>query len=261
MTAPTLSILPQSIEASPSIDTGIATHTTQERGAVFAIATRVFIYFIVTVALFIGVTPISSLALSFTLIVLLAISGKRSMTVGFAVFYAILFAIYVGMFIAGLHIFVFSPPRILQMIGAMPTMVAFFFIVTAPPGLISAALAKMRLPKKIIVGVLVIIRFFPTVSAFWRKYRDAVRTRGLLTVTSVITNPMTALEYVVVPVMLSLATSADRLSTSAIARAAEAPTRRTSYYAQPVGTRDVLAILAVILVAAGCVWSAKAGLV
>lgn len=261
MTAPTLSVMPQTIEASPRIDAGTAIHKTQEGSVVFTIATRVVIYIVVVTALVIGVTPTSSLALSLTLVLLLAISGKRSMAVGFAAFYVILFAIYVGMFIAGLHFFVFSPPRILHMIGAMPTMVAFFFIVTAPPGLISAALAKVHLPKKIIVGVLVIIRFFPTVAAFWRKYRDAVRTRGLLTFTSVISNPMTALEYVVVPVMLSLATSADQLSTSAIARAAEAPTRRTSYYAQPVGMRDVLAILAIILVSAGCVWSAKAGLV
>ena len=163
------------------------------------------------------------------------------------------------MFIANIRLFFFSAPNILQLVGLMPTMLALFFVVTAPPGLLSAALARIGTPKKIIVGMLVIVRFFPTVGSFMSKYRDAVRTRGLLSFASIIRNPMVGLEYVVVPVMLSLATSADQLSTSAIARAAEAPTRRTSYYFQPMRLADFLTIGATFAVCLLCVWLSKAG--
>ena len=43
-------------------------------------------------------------------------------------------------------------------------------------------------------------------------------------------NPLGTYEYVMVPSIMALINSADQLSSSAVTRAAEAPTSRTSYY-------------------------------
>ena len=61
-----------------------------------------------------------------------------------------------------------------------------------------------------------------------------------------------ALEHALVPLMFSLVDSSDRLSSSAIARAAEAPTRRTSYYRSPFGVADAVCLAAVATALAAC---------
>ena len=82
------------------------------------------------------------------------------------------------------------------------------------------------------------LRFFPTFAATWRLLRDALRKRGLATARRMIANPIDTYEYVMVPILLSLISSADQLSSSAVTRAAEAPMARTSYYAQPLRLMD-----------------------
>ena len=63
-------------------------------------------------------------------------------------------------------VIVFSPVHFYAAIKTYPIMVAFFAVALSPPGLISAALAKARIPKRLIVGVLVLLRFFPTAVSY-----------------------------------------------------------------------------------------------
>lgn len=129
----------------------------------------------------------------------------------------------------------------------------------SPPGLISAALAKARIPKRLIVGVLVLLRFFPTVRSSFRRLSESCKRRGVLSAGNVARSPVQALEHALVPLMFSLVDSSDRLSASAIARAAEAPTRRTSYYRSSFGVADAVCLTAVATALAACVWVVRGG--
>ena len=72
------------------------------------------------------------------------------------------------------------------------------------------------------VGVLVLLRFFPTVRSSFRRLSESCKRRGVLSAGNVARSPVQALEHALVPLMFSLVDSSDRLSASAIARAAEA---------------------------------------
>ncbi|MBP3222943.1 MAG: hypothetical protein J6M18_03345 [Actinomycetaceae bacterium] len=232
---------------------------TEEPDARFNVATRLIIYITVFVTIYFLQTSLSSLPLSIFLILVLTLSHKDDMAKSFLIFYIVLFVIYLLMFVFHVHLFIFSAPKILQIIGMMPTFLALVILLSAPPGLLSASLARVHVPKKIIVGMLVVVRFFPTVAMFWSKWRDAVRMRSLFSFSSMMRNPMLVIEYIVVPLMLSLATSADKLSTSAIARAAESPHPRTSYYYRRVGITDIAAIVATVSVCVLCVFLSRTG--
>ena len=154
---------------------------------------------------------------------------------------------------------VFSPVHFYAAIKTYPIMVAFFAVALSPPGLISAALAKARIPKRLIVGVLVLLRFFPTVRSSFRRLSESCKRRGVLSAGNVARSPVQALEHALVPLMFSLVDSSDRLSASAIARAAEAPTRRTSYYRSSFGVADAVCLTAVATALAACVWVVRGG--
>ncbi|MFR7651773.1 MAG: cobalt ABC transporter, partial [Eggerthella lenta] len=83
--------------------------------------------------------------------------------------------------------------------------------------------------------------------------------RGVLSAGNVARSPVQALEHALVPLMFSLVDSSDRLSASAIARAAEAPTRRTSYYRSSFGVADAVCLTAVATALAACVWVVRGG--
>lgn len=175
------------------------------------------------------------------------------------VFYAALWGACLALAYGKMTVIVFSPVHFYAAIKTYPIMVGFFAVALSPPGLISAALAKARIPKRLIVGVLVLLRFFPTVRSSFRRLSESCKRRGVLSAGNVARSPVQALEHALVPLMFSLVDSSDRLSASAIARAAEAPTRRTSYYRSPFGVADAVCLTAVATALAACVWVVRGG--
>lgn len=178
------------------------------------------------------------LALNLSMIAYMVLARQKRMAVGMLAYLAIIGPVYAAYTIWGVRPFILSPIQINQMWSVFSVMGAVCVLFMTPPGLISAALARIRCPKKIILGTLVFLRFFPTFAATWRLLRDALCKRGLATARRMIANPIDTYEYVMVPILLSLISSADQLSSSAVTRAAEAPMARTSYYAQPLRLMD-----------------------
>ena len=193
-------------------------------------------------------------ALTCFLLLYLAACGQRSMAFKMLVFYAALWGACLALAYGKMTVIVFSPVHFYAAIKTYPIMVAFFAVALSPPGLISAALAKARIPKRLIVGVLV-----PTVRSSFRRLSESCKRRGVLSAGNVARSPVQALEHALVPLMFSLVDSSDRLSASAIARAAEAPTRRTSYYRSSFGVADAVCLTAVATALAACVWVVRGG--
>ncbi len=100
-------------------------------------------------------------ALTCFLLLYLAACGQRSMAFKMLVFYAALWGACLALAYGKMTVIVFSPVHFYAAIKTYPIMVAFFAVALSPPGLISAALAKARIPKRLIVGVLVLLRSSP----------------------------------------------------------------------------------------------------
>ena len=75
-------------------------------------------------------------------------------------------------------------------------------------------------------------------------------SRGLTAAGQLLAHPVQSMEYVLVPFLLRVLQLADQLSVSAVARGAERPGVRSSYYEKRAGTRDHIAAAACALVTA-----------
>lgn len=222
----------------------------------FAVATKLSVLVVFIAATSFDLPDTFLAVLSVSALVYAVGAGERRMAVWLAGFLLLVSVVYFAYTRFGVRPFLLSPLRINQSWQAFPVVAAFFVLVMSPPGLISAALARARLPKKVILGALVILRFFPTFAANWRLLYDSMRKRGLLAVRQVLANPLDTYEYLMVPSLMALVKSADQLASSAVTRAAEAPTVRSSYYHRPLNVRDgaciaLLAALSLVAVVAG----------
>ena len=78
----------------------------------------------------------------------------------------------------------------------------------------------------------------------------SMKNRGLTAARQLLAHPVQSMEYVLVPFLLRVLQLADQLSVSAVARGAERPGVRGSYYEKRAGVRDHIAAAVCALVTA-----------
>jgi len=92
-----------------------------------------------------------------------------------------------------------------------------------------AAMAKMKVPKAIVIPLAVMFRYFPAVKEDWQCVRDAMALRGLrLTPAGFLKNPSGVIDALYVPMLVSASKAADEISVAAITRGVENPAPRSS---------------------------------
>ena len=123
----------------------------------------------------------------------------------------------------------------------------------AADGLLSVQKISVRLGGRNvlnILGLLVVFRFFPTMRTELKGVGRSMKNRGLTAAGQLLTHPLQSMEYVLVPFLLRVLQLADQLSVSAVARGAERPGVRGSYYEKRIGARDHIAAAACAIVTA-----------
>ncbi|MDR0388078.1 MAG: energy-coupling factor transporter transmembrane protein EcfT [Treponema sp.] len=123
-----------------------------------------------------------------------------------------------------------------------PVFIVSWDLITSPPGNLIAFLSRLRAPSSVILGALVIFRFFPTMKTALRSLRESLRNRGLLETGNIARHPLATFEYILIPLLLRCLQIADQLSVSAVSRGIEAPIKRESYYEQKMKGGDYLCI-------------------
>lgn len=107
-----------------------------------------------------------------------------------------------------------------------------------------AAFRKWRVPETIVIPFSVMFRFIPTIKEEWQSINNAMRFRGIgFTAKNVVTKPMTTLEYVLVPLLMSSATISDELAAASLSRGLDVGGERTSLTEVRLGLLDVVLIL------------------
>ena len=145
---------------------------------------------------------------------------------------------------------VFSEFYVLMFWNLSPIFLVSWDLITTPPGMLSAFLSRLRMPTPFILGLLVVFRFFPTMRTELKGVGRSMKNRGLTAAGRLLTHPMQSMEYVLVPFLLRVLQLADQLSVSAVARGAERPGVRGSYYEKRAGARDHIAAAAYAIVTA-----------
>ncbi len=188
--------------------------------------------------------------------VFLVAQGKWRLSLSYGAFYLILSALLYLIRFHGLHMVVFSEFYVLMFWNLTPIFLLAWDLITTPAGELSAFLSRVRMPSALILGLLVVFRFFPTMRTELRGVAQSLKNRGLTRAAQVVRHPLMTVEFVLVPLLLRCLQLADQLSVSAVARGAEAPGVRGSYYGKPVSLRDWFwaggwAMVSVALLAAG----------
>lgn len=173
-------------------------------------------------------------------LIYVAMQGRTRLALSFAMTYAVLALLLFLIRFHGLHMIVFSEFHVLLLWSMSPVIVVGWDLITTPPGDLSAFLSKMHAPVALILGVLVVFRFFPTMASELSNIVRSMRNRSLTAPARMIVHPVASGEYVIVPLMLRCLQIADQLTVSAIARGAERNGIRSSYYGRACEARDAI---------------------
>ena len=105
-----------------------------------------------------------------------------------------------------------------------------------------AALERMRVPQQIVIPLAVVFRFFPTIVEEYGSIGDAMRMRGI-GLGGRTRNPITLLEYRLVPLLMSLVRIGDELSAAALTRGLGGPNQRSVVCRIGFGSRDAVVLV------------------
>ncbi|MCI2148637.1 energy-coupling factor transporter transmembrane component T [Bifidobacterium crudilactis] len=96
---------------------------------------------------------------------------------------------------------------------------AAYFISTTGPAQISAALVALRFPKVVVVPLVVVMRFIPTVAQELHAISEAMVLRGIYPgPIGALMHPIRSAEFIIVPLLAASSRIADDLSASAMLR-------------------------------------------
>lgn len=94
---------------------------------------------------------------------------------------------------------------------------------TTTVGEMVCGLRKLCVPETIIIPSVTVIRFFPTIAEDYRQIRNAMALRGIT-----YRNPMEALEYILIPLLMNSNNVAQDLSVAAMTKGISLPGQHTS---------------------------------
>lgn len=133
-----------------------------------------------------------------------------------------------------------SPMAFTFVLEMLPLLMPVYLLVQAPSGKLMASLRQLPIPSPVLLAVIVILRFMPTMLSELADVRDAMRTRGFLrSPAHVLAHPArnARVRRGAHGVPLGL-TIADELASSCIVRGIESPCAKQSYYAHGMRIGD-----------------------
>ncbi len=148
-------------------------------------------------------------------------------------------------------IFIFSPMLLGMIYKYIVPIMAAYLSFKIPSGKLIAVFQKCAIPQNILLILVIIIRFIPTISGEIKAIHEAMRVRGFVrNGWNTFLHPLKLMEYVVVPLIFRSIKVADELAAASIARGIEKPGRKQSYYQTNVSKTDliILAISSCLLI-------------
>ncbi len=147
-----------------------------------------------------------------------------------------------------------SSPLLLSMIYKLrlPAMPAYL-LAKIPSGKLTASLRKLPIPTRIMLVLIVMVRFAETVLHEFGEIKEAMKIRGSLRpARNVLSHPTDTMEYAIVPMVFRSLKIADESAASAIVRGIESPCKKESYYVSRIAAPDHFLIIVSAGAAIGC---------
>ena len=205
----------------------------------FAVPVKLWALTCTIVGISLTAAPLLTCILTITGFIYLIAQRNFKFLLSALVFYSILILLLYLIRFHGLHMALFSEFYVLMFWNIFPVCLVGWDLLTTPPGELAAFLSKIKMPASCILGLLVMFRFFPTMKTELKSVGLSMRNRGLTAPSQLFLHPLASCEYVLVPCLLRCLQIADQLSVSAVARGAEYPGSRGSYYGKSFDFLDV----------------------
>lgn len=215
----------------------------------FSIAAKVIVTACVMIAALSTNGFVSYLIFGFALFYLL-VQGELKNAVMYAAFYGILCITFYLVTVHKVRLYVFSEFHVFMFWWLTPIFMVSSDLMLSPSGQISAFLSKIKMPNQVILGVLVVFRFFPTMKAECKGILQSMHNRRLLEGKEILLHPVNSFEYILVPLLMRTVQLSDQLAVSALVRGIEAPYQRMAYYENKTTARDVFCMMIAIV---GCI--------
>lgn len=130
------------------------------------------------------------------------------------------------------------------LIKLLPILMANYPVKKTAPGVLIAALFKLKLPKEIIIPIAVVLRFSPTIANEYKKISESMSLRGLkLNFWGVIKNPIQILEATIIPLFMRSIKVSDELAAAATLRGIENPCKKSCYRDLTISKKDGIIVL------------------
>ncbi len=127
-----------------------------------------------------------------------------------------------------------------------------YFILTTGVSEFVASMEKIHMPQEIIIPLSVVFRFFPTVVEEVKSIIDCMKISGIgLNFKNLITRPLKMLEYLLIPLIISIVKGGDELSAAVLTRSMDNPVQRTNICKIGFHWQDYLYILLGLLLLMG----------
>jgi energy-coupling factor transporter transmembrane protein EcfT len=146
-------------------------------------------------------------------------------------------AVYLALLTLQLLSTTYLPGMLQVMIGSFFMFIRKFFpcamlgsilISTTRANEFMAAMNRIHIPKKVVIPLTVMLRYFPMVKEDWRHINDAMKMRDVSpSFGGLLIHPSRTIECLYVPLMMSASKIADELSAAAVTRGIENPKPRT----------------------------------
>ncbi|MGP1595107.1 MAG: energy-coupling factor transporter transmembrane component T [Treponema sp.] len=107
-------------------------------------------------------------------------------------------------------------------------MMGSLFIISTRVNEFLSAMHRLRIPKRIVIPLAVMIRYFPAIGEDWQYIKDAMRMRDVSpTLAGFLKQPVMTIECIYIPLLTAASKTADELSIAALTRGIENPHPRT----------------------------------
>lgn len=111
-----------------------------------------------------------------------------------------------------------------------------------------AAMKKMHVPSFIVVPFSVVCRFFPVLIQDFKQIRQAMKFRGIgINSWDLVKHPILTLEYIIVPILVSVENTSIELSAAALVRGLGSQTPHTSIYEVKFKLQDIILLMVLII--------------
>lgn len=206
------------------------------------------------VAVSLGKDVIFSYVLTLVCFFTLIIQKKWQITVTYGLFYILLGILLYLIRYQRLHMYVFSEFYVLMFWNLSPIFLSSWDLMTTPPGELSAFMSRIHVPTSVILGILVVFRFFPTVKSELKSVYLSMKNRRLTGIRHIFRHPLITGEYVLIPFLFRVLMIADQLSVSGTARGADTPGIRGSYYEKNMCMADIAIMILWVVVTVAYLW-------